>query len=137
VLSLAQFLIDKRFRALGRAVPEIEPRAGAALMAHAWPGNVRELENEIERALALSGGGTISLEHLSERVRGASSGAPLLGGDFTLAEIEREHIQRVVTRARSLEAAAEILGIDDSTLWRKRKRFAENGLRSVPPRSAA
>jgi NtrC-family two-component system response regulator AlgB len=48
---------------------------------------------------------------------------PRLGGDFTLDQIEREHVERVVARTASLDDAARILGIDASTLYRKRKRY--------------
>src|SRR6202023_1102413 len=48
---------------------------------------------------------------------------PVLGGDVSLEEIEREHIARVVARASSFEAAARTLGIDATTLQRKRKRY--------------
>jgi len=48
---------------------------------------------------------------------------PCLGGDFTLDEIERDHILRVTRRAPTVDDAAQILGIDGSTLWRKRKKF--------------
>jgi len=47
----------------------------------------------------------------------------VLGGDVSLEEIEREHLARVVARAPSFEAAARILGIDVTTLQRKRKRY--------------
>jgi NtrC-family two-component system response regulator AlgB len=46
-----------------------------------------------------------------------------VGGDFSLDDIEREHILRVTGRTSKLEEAAEILKIDTSTLWRKRKRY--------------
>jgi NtrC-family two-component system response regulator AlgB len=46
-----------------------------------------------------------------------------IGDDASLEEIEREHIARVVARAPSFEAAARILGIDATTLHRKRKRY--------------
>jgi len=47
-----------------------------------------------------------------------------VGGDFTLEQLERAHIERVLTRTSSLEEAAHLLGIDGSTLYRKRRRFA-------------
>jgi NtrC-family two-component system response regulator AlgB len=51
------------------------------------------------------------------------SATPILGEEFSLAEVEREHIARVVARAPSFEAAAQILGIDPTTLQRRRKRY--------------
>jgi NtrC-family two-component system response regulator AlgB len=49
--------------------------------------------------------------------------APTLGGDFTLEELERRHILAVLARKATVEEAAHTLGIDTSTLWRKRKRY--------------
>jgi NtrC-family two-component system response regulator AlgB len=46
-----------------------------------------------------------------------------VGGDFTIDEIEREHIQSVLERVPKVEDAAALLGIDASTLWRKRKKY--------------
>jgi NtrC-family two-component system response regulator AlgB len=51
------------------------------------------------------------------------SGAPLLGGAHTLEEIEREHVLRVLASAPSLDDAARVLGVDASTLYRKRKKW--------------
>lgn len=56
-----------------------------------------------------------------ERARGT---APvILGGDITIEQLEVEHIARVIARAPSLESAARVLGIDPTTLQRKRKRY--------------
>ena len=51
------------------------------------------------------------------------SEVPGLGGNYSLEVIEREHIMRVIARTATLEEAAAILGIDVSTLWRKRKKY--------------
>ena len=62
-------------------------------------------------------------ELLPERVAGAGAPAVYVGGDFTIDDIEREHILRVLGQHEKVEDAARILGIDTSTLWRKRKRY--------------
>jgi NtrC-family two-component system response regulator AlgB len=59
----------------------------------------------------------------SERIATRTDGPPQLGGRFTLEEIEREHVARVVASSATLDEAARVLGIEPSTLWRKRKRY--------------
>ena len=58
-----------------------------------------------------------------ERIHAPDQSAPYVGGRFSLDTIERQHIQRVIDQARTLDEAAEVLGVDASTLWRKRRRF--------------
>ncbi len=60
-----------------------------------------------------------------ERIRAAMSHGDALqvGGDFTLEQLERDHIEKVLARTTTAEEAAKILGIDASTLWRKRRKF--------------
>jgi NtrC-family two-component system response regulator AlgB len=88
---------------------------------------VRELRNTMERCVILWPARVIEPEALPEQIAGAHAAhagvGPAVGGDATLDELERAHVQRVLERAPSLEEAARILGIDDSTLWRKRKRW--------------
>jgi len=50
---------------------------------------------------------------------------PVIGGDFTLAQLERAHIEKMIATKPSLQAAADTLGIDPATLYRKRKRWEE------------
>jgi NtrC-family two-component system response regulator AlgB len=116
----------------GRPQLAFAPQAEEAIAAYPWPGNLRELRNAVERAVILAParvleahdlglpGGDAPMETNSS-LRPAR--APALGEDVTLEEIEREHLARVVARAPSFEAAARILGIDVTTLQRKRKRF--------------
>lgn len=122
ITPLSRKLVAACATRAGRPVPELSAAAEALLVGHDWAGNVRELESEIERALALSHGSVLEPAAFSDRLF-ARPAAPYLGGDFTLEQIEREHIERVLGQGRTFDAAAHLLGIDDSTLWRKRKRF--------------
>jgi NtrC-family two-component system response regulator AlgB len=126
ILPLARRFLSFFARAAGRATPELSPESEAALIGYTWPGNVRELRNAMERALILWPHRLLTPEALPERIAAKAAGRlPWLGGDFTLEEIEREQIFRVTRRAPTLEEAARILGIDSSTLWRKRKKSEE------------
>jgi NtrC-family two-component system response regulator AlgB len=122
VLPLARRFIAFFARQARRAPPELSPAAEKVLVAYPWPGNVRELRNAIERALILAPGQVLEPESFPERIA-AQPTTPILGGDFTAEEIEREHVLRVLARAPTLEDAARVLGIDASTLWRKRKKW--------------
>ena len=123
ILPLARRFLSFYARSLGRPVATLSPAAEQALLHYAWPGNVRELRNAIERALILWPAPIIEPEAFPAKMQATASPAgPRVGDDVTLAEIESEHIRRVVARAPSLDAAAAALGIDVSTLWRKRKR---------------
>jgi two-component system, NtrC family, response regulator AlgB len=122
VLPLARRFLEFFGRAR-RPAPQLSAGAEKALLAYHWPGNVRELRNAIERAVILWPAAVIEPEALPARMAPSASRGPQLGGDHTLEEIEREHILRVVARTSSLEQAAAILGIDSSTLWRKRKKY--------------
>jgi two-component system, NtrC family, response regulator AlgB len=94
-----------------------------ALRSYPWPGNVRELRNAIERAVILSPGRVLEPQALPERIAAHGGLLPQVGGDFTVEQVEREHILRVLSRTATLEDAARVLGIDASTLYRKRKKY--------------
>ncbi len=92
------------------------------LEKHQWPGNVRELRNTIERAAILCRGEEVGKEYLLERM--TPEGQALALGDLVpLAQVEEEHIRKVLERAKSLQEAAQVLGIDQATLWRRRKQY--------------
>jgi NtrC-family two-component system response regulator AlgB len=126
---------------------ELTAEAVGLLLDYPWPGNVRELRNAIERATMLSEGQAIGPALLLPKaVAGPSAGPPLplpsgtldraavpgsgaagdaglqLGDLAPLSEVEQEHIRRVLARTASLREAAAVLGIDQATLWRRRKQ---------------
>lgn len=90
-----------------------------ALRSYDWPGNVRELVNVVERGVVLTRTGLVTPELLPALAPAAPAGAPAL----TLREVEREHIRRTLLQSATLEEAATTLGIDPTTLWRKRKKY--------------
>jgi DNA-binding NtrC family response regulator len=107
----------------------ISPEAMSALINYSWPGNVRELQNAIERAFTLSGD-EIDVDSLPPRVRESADALgqmPMRDPDGlrpTLAEIERRYIFDTLSAVNQDKArAANILGIDLSTLYRKLKRY--------------
>jgi NtrC-family two-component system response regulator AlgB len=123
ILPLAKQFLAQMATAAHRPVPALSPEAATALSNYAWPGNVRELRNAIERALILSSGDTVGVESLPERIAPNQAPRPVLGGDFSIDSVEREHVLSVLSRSSTLEEAAKVLGVDVSTLWRKRKRY--------------
>ena len=127
ILRLARRFLIFFAKSARRHPPELSSSAADVLTAYSWPGNVRELRNTIERALILWPAQIIEPEtfppHIAARHRAAD--APQVGGDFSLDAIEREHITRVIARTATLDEAAAVLGIDASTLWRKRKKYED------------
>jgi len=103
----------------------LAPEARAAIAAYGWPGNVRELVNALERAVVLSRGDLIRAEDLPDRLlapRVAPVAAPA-ASSLSLEEVERRHIEQVLAESATLDEAAARLGINSTTLWRKRKRY--------------
>ncbi|MFN8545328.1 MAG: sigma-54 dependent transcriptional regulator [Candidatus Binatia bacterium] len=120
-------VLGARYR---RGAIGLAPDAQAALARYTWPGNIRELVHALERAVVLSRGDTIHLEDLPDRLLAPSSAEPLgpaatapPGASLSLDDIERRHIQQVLAESATLEEAATRLGINPTTLWRKRKRW--------------
>ncbi len=96
--------------------------ARLALMQYGWPGNVRELRNAIERAVILGSGETLDKNDLPGSIIPATA-ALKIGDMVPLATIEELHIRRVMASSSSLQDAADVLGIDQATLWRRRKTY--------------
>jgi NtrC-family two-component system response regulator AlgB len=98
------------------------PEAQEALRRHTWPGNVRELRNVIERCAILTTKEWIGPELLPGSMASPEAD-PAPGAMVTLEKMEELHIRRVLAGTRHLDEAAEVLGIDAATLWRRRKKY--------------
>ena len=126
VIELADHLLGFFARQVGRRLVSFSPEARAALAHHSWPGNLRELRNAIERAAILAEGPEIGLADLPERIipHAPEPGQAIaLGSLVSLEALEAEHIRRILAGTPSREEAARVLGIDPSTLYRKRKQY--------------
>jgi two-component system, NtrC family, response regulator AlgB len=126
LLALADRLLAYFSSRAGRKIEGLSLEARQAIARYRWPGNVRELRNVIERAVILADDTRVSLAELPERLileHPTTSGVIELGGPVSLEQLEREHIRRVLISANSMDDAAETLGIDRSTLYRKRRRL--------------
>ncbi len=126
ILTLAEHLLRFFAHQTGRHLTGFTAEAWEALTRHPWPGNLRELRNAVERAAILAVGPEVGLADLPERIalaRGDAARPIEVGQPVTLEQLEVEHIRRVLASTPNLDAAAQTLGIDPSTLFRKRRRY--------------
>jgi len=122
---LARHFLEMYSERFNRPGLPLSREALAALMDHPFPGNVRELENAIQAAVALAPGDTISVDDLRLEIEDRHSTTTTPGGLVTLEEMERRHIEQVLSSVDgNRQQAARILGIDRTTLYRKMQRFA-------------
>ena len=124
---LADHFLHRSAEQRGEAPKRISPAALEILQSHAWPGNVRELENALERAVILTTGDVIDVDALPVRVTERKS-EPLIAErtptNPTLEAIERAYILWVLqSESGNKTRAADVLGIDPSTLYRKLARY--------------
>jgi two-component system, NtrC family, response regulator AlgB len=122
ILTLAERLLAFFGNTYHKAFSGFTEDAAATLKHYSWPGNARELRNVVERAAILCHSDRVRVEHLPE---GMTCGAPIFpaGHRISLKEVEKEHVRRVLRSTKTFGEAAEILGIDKATLWRRRKQY--------------
>ncbi|HEY9516450.1 MAG TPA: sigma-54 dependent transcriptional regulator [Gemmatimonadaceae bacterium] len=124
--ELARHFLRRHNEQLGLHVDLITPGAMRMLVEHSWPGNVRELENVIERALVLSGGDSIDVEHLSDLVSSSRRAVETSSAEGDLSvkrrteELERGLIRRALERTRGNRTrAARLLDLSHRALLYK------------------
>jgi DNA-binding NtrC family response regulator len=118
ILSLAHHLAARFATDVGRDIPAFSDAALDLLQRYSWPGNVRELENVVQRAVVMSDATRIDVPQLPPGMRFSLQTTPDV--QRTLADVEREHVRRVLEATNgNKSAAARILGIDRKTLREK------------------
>ena len=119
---MVNYFLNKFNARSKKQVLGIVPEAMDILLDCDWPGNVRQLENVIERAFALGDGETIGLEDLPPEITKSGENTKTNGVPLTLKENETILIGKALAETGGSKAeAAELLGIDVSTLYRKLK----------------
>ncbi|MCL5023345.1 MAG: sigma-54 dependent transcriptional regulator [Nitrospirae bacterium] len=129
---LSYYFLKKYSSLMKKEISEISQDVLTLLMNYGFPGNVRELENIIERGIALSNGSTIEVAHLPEDLRELSirTFRKREGRMPSLDEQEMAYIKWVLNEVGGNKTlAAQILGIDRVSLWRKLKKY---GLEAQP-----
>jgi two-component system response regulator HydG len=124
ILLLAQHFLERSAARMSRPVTGLTASCAARLMAHSWPGNVRELANVVERAVALTRSARLTVDDLPRHLGATSTTRSMLTVAaeelVPLEEVERRYIRRVMAAAGGNKTlAAQILGVDRRTLYRK------------------
>jgi NtrC-family two-component system response regulator AlgB len=122
VAALAERMLAFYGRINHRAFLGFTEEALQALRRYRWPGNVRELSNVVERAAILCRSDRVGLESFPAGLSPGES-SPRIGDPVPIEKIEEQHIRRVLANTKSLAEAAAVLGIDQATLWRRRKKY--------------
>jgi len=140
---LASYFLDRASRREGRKGMTFAAEAAALLERYDFPGNVRELENAVDHAVAVTEGVVIQPEDLPAAIRsprllprttdGVPGESPVTAAthepagsrdEWSLADVEKEHIRRVLVRHHgNATYAARQLGISRTTLWRKLRQY--------------
>ncbi len=127
--NLARHYLEHFARRCGRKLDGFSTQALERIRSYHWPGNLRELCNAVERAVILARGDKIVPADLPVELQcvnhhdSPASDDVKIGALVSLERLEEIHIRRVLEKTESLAQASGVLGIDQATLYRKRKRI--------------
>lgn len=133
--DLIHYFVRRFLKRTHKSAVTVSPEAMSLLLDHSWPGNIRELENAVGRAISMSSTSLLYPEDFPEEIRRQAAmlyTAPLSQPDTTvsnptpesLEEVEKKHILKTLESVNyNKSRAAEILGIDRVTLYRRANRY--------------
>ncbi|PMP72150.1 MAG: Fis family transcriptional regulator [Thermodesulfovibrio aggregans] len=122
---LVAYFLKKYSSIMKKEVFKISEEALNLLINYDYPGNIRELENIIERAVVICNSSQVEVEHLPDDLKELKIQVFVKkeGKFMTLEELEKEYIKWVLKEVGNKTVAAQILGIDRVSLWRKMKNY--------------
>ncbi|MCX5745835.1 MAG: sigma-54 dependent transcriptional regulator [Proteobacteria bacterium] len=141
VVFLAQHFVEQFARQSKKTIVGMSLPVATKLAAYSWPGNVRELQNCIERAVAFARFDELTVDDLPDKVRDYRSTDVTIPGVehneiLKMDEVERRYVIRVLKQLNGNKTmAADLLGLDRRTLYRKLERWDASG--TSRPASAA
>jgi two-component system response regulator HydG len=142
VLHLARHFLVTYADRHGKKDVELSPAAAEKLISYSWPGNVRELENCIDGAVALARSTSIEIDDLPEKVKTYRPERFVVSANqpeeiVTIDELERRYILRVLSLVGGNKSrAAQVLGFDRRTLYRKLERYQNGSVTTAAPEAA-
>jgi DNA-binding NtrC family response regulator len=121
---LARHFLDRLSHELGKDIVDFSEDALKVLMDHNWPGNVRELENAVERAMVTCRAPSLTEDDFAFLAHNGPARPWSVPAGISLEEMEKQLIAATLQRTQgNIKSAAQILGIDRSTLYEKLKRY--------------
>ncbi len=131
ILVLAQFMLERAARRADKPIDKFGTDVASLLLAYPWPGNVRELDNCIERAVALARFDSITVDDLPPKVRDFHAEPGVLASEDPsdlppMHVVEERYVRKVLAALNGNKTrAAQVLGFDRRTLYRKLERLAD------------
>lgn len=119
---LAESMLEYFNASYQKTVPGFSEEVRCVFREYQWPGNIRELRNVVERVVVLGSDEPVGIELLPDTMSTKKTSIRI-GDPVSLDAIKEQHIRKVLAETDSLQDAASILGIDQATLWRKRKQL--------------
>ena len=121
IAVLAATFLDRHARRYRKQIDGFEPTALQAMLEHPWPGNIRELDHAVERAVLMTDGSRVTADALA--LKPTRDGGPRID-DMSLEDVEAYLVRKALDRhGRNVNAAAEMLGLSRSAMYRRMQRF--------------